>query len=223
MAELYLVRHGQASFGQADYDRLSDLGHQQSRWLGEYFAQRDIRFDRVLTGTQVRHQQTVDAIATGMNAALSVEQHAGFNEYDFQALMACVAPDQVDLTAYRQGDKKAFYRGLKTILNLWQTDQLSGPLPETWSDFKVRVHAALQHACNTDAKRVLVVSSGGPIGTIAAMAMQAPVQTGLELNLQIRNTSVNHFFFNRDNIRLAMLNGIAHLDAADRQSAITYG
>ena len=36
---LYLVRHGQASFGADDYDQLSDLGHKQSVRLGEYFAQ----------------------------------------------------------------------------------------------------------------------------------------------------------------------------------------
>ena len=29
MGILYLVRHGQASFGEADYDRLSPLGHRQ--------------------------------------------------------------------------------------------------------------------------------------------------------------------------------------------------
>ena len=44
MAELVLVRHGQASFGAADYDKLSDLGWRQSRWLGEYFAERGITF-----------------------------------------------------------------------------------------------------------------------------------------------------------------------------------
>ncbi|MFP3608465.1 histidine phosphatase family protein, partial [Paraburkholderia sp. SIMBA_053] len=38
MAELYLVRHGQASLGADDYDQLSDAGEQQGIWLGEYFA-----------------------------------------------------------------------------------------------------------------------------------------------------------------------------------------
>ncbi|HEX5612745.1 MAG TPA: phosphoglycerate mutase family protein, partial [Burkholderiales bacterium] len=49
MAELYLVRHAQASFGTEDYDRLSELGRRQARWLGEYFAERGMRFDRVVT------------------------------------------------------------------------------------------------------------------------------------------------------------------------------
>ena len=40
MSELYLVRHAQASFGAANYDQLSDLGHQQSRWLGDHLGMR---------------------------------------------------------------------------------------------------------------------------------------------------------------------------------------
>jgi broad specificity phosphatase PhoE len=51
MGNLYLVRHGQASFGAADYDNLSELGHRQSVRLGEYFASRQVHFDAVMTGT----------------------------------------------------------------------------------------------------------------------------------------------------------------------------
>ncbi|MCO8647501.1 histidine phosphatase family protein, partial [Burkholderia multivorans] len=45
MAELFLVRHGQASFGTDDYDRLSDVGVQQGVWLGEYLARAHAPFD----------------------------------------------------------------------------------------------------------------------------------------------------------------------------------
>ena len=38
MSVLLLVRHGQASWGSADYDVLSDLGHEQSRLLGKHLA-----------------------------------------------------------------------------------------------------------------------------------------------------------------------------------------
>jgi phosphohistidine phosphatase SixA len=65
VAELFLVRHAQASFGTDDYDRLSDLGHQQSRWLGDYFAQRGLVFDRVVTGTLRRHRETLSGLAAG--------------------------------------------------------------------------------------------------------------------------------------------------------------
>jgi broad specificity phosphatase PhoE len=65
MAELYLVRHAQAAFGTDDYDRLTDLGHRQSKWLGEYFRDRNVAFDRILTGSLRRHRETLEGIAAG--------------------------------------------------------------------------------------------------------------------------------------------------------------
>jgi len=59
VAELYLVRHAQASFHSADYDCLSALGERQSRWLGEYFASRDIRFDVLVTGHNLDDEAAV--------------------------------------------------------------------------------------------------------------------------------------------------------------------
>ncbi|MGH9676067.1 MAG: phosphoglycerate mutase family protein, partial [Candidatus Acidiferrum sp.] len=47
MGRLVLVRHGQASFLQQDYDKLSELGEKQSRLLGEYWVRHKTRFDRV--------------------------------------------------------------------------------------------------------------------------------------------------------------------------------
>ena len=65
MGNLYLVRHGQASFGADDYDQLSDLGQRQSQRLGEYFAGKGLQFEAVLTGTLKRHAQTWAGIAKG--------------------------------------------------------------------------------------------------------------------------------------------------------------
>ncbi|HEX5739103.1 MAG TPA: phosphoglycerate mutase family protein, partial [Hydrogenophaga sp.] len=58
MGTLYLVRHGQASFGAEDYDQLSERGRQQSVQLGRYWAARGLVFDAVITGTLRRHEQT---------------------------------------------------------------------------------------------------------------------------------------------------------------------
>ena len=69
MGTLYLVRHGQASFGADDYDQLSDLGRRQSVRLGEYFAERGIRFDALLAGTLRRQQQTLAGILEGLGHA----------------------------------------------------------------------------------------------------------------------------------------------------------
>ena len=42
MSELILIRHAQASFGEENYDKLSDLGHKQARLLGGFFKEKDL-------------------------------------------------------------------------------------------------------------------------------------------------------------------------------------
>jgi broad specificity phosphatase PhoE len=87
MAELILVRHGQASFGAENYDKLSELGWRQSRWLGEYFAERGASFDRVIRGSLRRHDETLRGIGEGMGKALEGDEDPRLNEYDSHALL----------------------------------------------------------------------------------------------------------------------------------------
>ena len=65
MGEIILVRHGQANSAardEASYDRLSALGAEQARLLGDWFRAQDIGFDRVLAGTLSRHRATAAAM-----------------------------------------------------------------------------------------------------------------------------------------------------------------
>ena len=226
MAELYLVRHGQASFGEGEYDVLSDLGAQQSRWLGEYFAERYIGFDRVFTGSLRRQQETASAIARGMGTEFTLEAHPGLNEYDFGALLnALLSGSQSNEPDPLLNDQKTFYRTLKKALIAWLNDELKGPLPETWAEYSERVSDVL-HTIQTTAEKnskVLVVSSGGPISYMVAKITQAPERQAIEFNLQLYNTGISRFFFNSDCLRMSGFNAIPHLDVPGRLQAISYG
>ncbi len=92
MGRLYLVRHGQASFGAADYDNLSELGRRQAVRLGQYFRENDQSFDAVFTGTLRRHGQTWAGIAEGLRPehALPVIERASLNEYDPAAIIRAI-------------------------------------------------------------------------------------------------------------------------------------
>jgi len=93
MGSLYLVRHGQASFGADDYDHLSDLGRRQSVRLGAYWRERGMAFDAVITGTLKRHRQTWEGIAEGLGIGPEdVLPWPGLNEYDSEAIIATVHP-----------------------------------------------------------------------------------------------------------------------------------
>ena len=60
MGAVYLVRHGQASFGKADYDALSETGFEQARVLGESLRARLPRPDALFTGSLRRHRETAE-------------------------------------------------------------------------------------------------------------------------------------------------------------------
>lgn len=68
---LWLVRHGQASFGKADYDNLSERGHEQAYLLGKSFAERGVRPSLVVCGSMKRHRQTLAEIAAGAGWTLT--------------------------------------------------------------------------------------------------------------------------------------------------------
>ena len=58
MSRLILVRHSQASFFADNYDRLSPLGEQQARALGEHWVKLGIGFDEVIVGPRERQIET---------------------------------------------------------------------------------------------------------------------------------------------------------------------
>ena len=223
MAELFMVRHGQASFGTGNYDQLSALGERQGVWLGEYFAERGIAFDRVVTGSMQRHRQTADAIFRGLGSAERYDEDPGLNEYDFHALYGALGEEKRELKALASGSMHDFYKGLKQVLRLWSEDAIDGPLPESWGQFQRRVSAAREDIQGRGGRRVLVVSSGGPMAAFAQQVMQAPASTAIELNMQIRNTAICQYFFNAESCHLASFNGIPHLDLPQRRDCVTYG
>lgn len=223
MAELILVRHGQASFGAANYDQLSDLGYQQSKWLGEYFAATNTEFDLVLSGSLKRHQQTLEAIQVGM---AKVHQHQvveGLNEFSFEPMIKAYLAMYPEEQPEHNAPRKTYYRLLKRTMKKWMADELDGNIPETWAEFENRVLESLAWIQqNQKGKKVLAVSSGGAISMAIAQVLKAPKETVAELNLQQKNTGYAHFYFNGKNFRLTGMNYSPHLDSPERLQHLTF-
>ena len=219
MAELVLVRHAQASFGADDYDKLSELGWQQSRWLGEYFAERGIAFDRVVRGSLRRHAETLAGIAEGMGRAFDGDEDARLNEYDSHTLLRAHLGERA---LPQGGDRREHFRILREALYAWTDGTLAGAPHEPFAEFRGRVLAALAAARAGRAKRVLVVSSGGPISTILAEVLGMPLRGVVDLNLQTRNTSITELQAGASRIHCVSFNNVPHLDRPDRAGALTY-
>jgi len=219
MAELVLVRHGQASFGADDYDKLSELGWRQSRWLGEYFAERGAAFDRVMRGSLRRHAETLAGIAEGMGGALAGGEDPRLNEYDSHALLNAHLKGG---PLPQGGDRREHFRILREAMYAWTDGTLAGAPHEPFAEFRGRVLGALADLRGGKAKRVLVVSSGGPISTILAEVLGMPLRGVVDLNLQTRNTGITELQAGASRIHCVSFNNVPHLDRPDRAGALTY-
>lgn len=233
MTELYLIRHAQASFGAENYDKLSDLGHTQSRWLGEYLAEQNFDFDVVMLGDLVRHRETLDGMHKGLSAhpqitdlnnklsQATVLPH--LNEFDFKSVATSFIQLNPELAPSENTTKAEFFTVFKKAVFAWSQGELDEHVPERWSDFQGRVEDFQSLLCNDYVgKKVLAVTSGGAIGMAVSQMLGASNESMIELNLQIRNTSVTHCFFNDKKVRLHTFNHVPHLDRHDRKKDITY-
>ena len=215
MGTLYLVRHGQASLGAADYDQLSPLGQRQSQQLGRYFLQKNLQFEAVLTGTLRRHAQTCDGIWDGMgtlSASPSIVTWPGLNEYDSEAIMACVPRTQPLPHPSTPDGFKQHFRLLRDGLKLWMLGESSPMGMPGWVDFQQGVTSALDHVRTHYQRNVLLVSSGGPIATALSHVLNTPVATTIDLNMRIRNSAVSELSFTRSRHSLMTFNTLPHLD-----------
>ncbi len=215
------MRHGQASFGEADYDQLSVLGQQQSVRLGDYFRQKGLRFDAVLVGTLRRHLQTYAAIREGGAFDIEAQQWPGLNEFDSEAVIATVYPHKLE-----KPDTPELYRHhfrlLRDGLTQWMNGVVSPNGMPSYREFRHGVTSALDHIRKNFEGNVLIVSSGGPIATAVGHVLGTTPETTIELNMRIRNSAITEFAFNPKRHSLVTFNTLPHLEHADHASWVTH-
>jgi len=222
MANLFLVRHAQAAFGTDDYDRLTELGHQQSRWLGEYFAARGMAFDRVLSGTLRRHRETLSGIADTDPALPATEALEGLNEYRADALITAYRAARGLPPVDRGADRRTHFRLLREVLYAWADGSLQTDAHPSFEAFSGGVRTALDLVREGAARRVLMVSSGGPISTLLGAVLGLAPRMMMNLNLQTRNSAISELAYNASAVHLVSFNTVPHLDHPERRAAITY-
>ena len=221
MGTLYLVRHGQASFGADDYDVLSPLGRKQCIRLGEYFAGKGIRFEAALTGTLNRQRQTFAGICEGMAVSLRALPWEGLNEYNSAAVIGAIHPGELDKADTPELYKNHF-RLLKAGLRQWMAGKTSPAGMPSYAGFVAGVTDALAYVRSHCNGHVLLVSSGGPIATAVGQVLGLNAETIIELNMGIRNTSVTELAFSARRCKLVTYNTLAHLDAPEYAGWATY-
>lgn len=233
MAHILLLRHGQASFGTHDYDRLSDLGRRQSQLLGQHLHTLGLRFDAMVCGKLARQQDTAEQARSRLGDELPpLQTDAAFNEYDADGLFRAYLPralrenPQFATTPQKIfQDRRLFQQVFMTVSGLW----LDGAAPERgelepWQAFAARVRDGLQRLnaqYGRDAQ-IAVFTSGGVIATGAALAMSLSPRDTLKLNWGIYNASISELGFRRSGTYLLGFNNITHLRLAGDPALVTH-
>lgn len=221
MGHLYLVRHGQASLGAADYDQLSPLGQQQSQRLGEHWRALGIRFDTVITGGLKRHAQTLAGIQVGLGTQHQALVWPNLNEYDGDAVIRTIQPGDLAKPNTPEGYKQHF-RLLRDGLTQWMAGVVSPQGMPSYAEFALGVTASLDQIRQQHEGHVLLVSSGGPIATAVAHVLRASPETSIELNMRLRNTAVTEFSFNPKRHSVLSFNSLPHLETPSHKDWITF-
>lgn len=213
MGEITLVRHGQANSAadnEADYDRLTELGHTQAKWLGEWMKAHDGPFDAVYAGSLRRQRET----AAGMGHADPIID-TRLNEityYDLTAEMDVLHPE-----IPRHGPED-FAIHFPATLQAWKDGRIKGN--ETFGAFCQRVEEVLALAAQPG-KRILCVTSGGIIARAVSHLLDLDIARMAHVALPILNTSVHRIHVTPHGPILATFNSAPHLDHADRLAART--
>lgn len=228
MSELILIRHGQATPFEKDTDQLSELGAAQARALGGALDAEGITPTHVIHGPLVRQRLTAQHAREVVKGAWPItEQDDRLAEYDGDGLIRALAPllaeqdagfsaltEEFQNKRYSQGRNRAFQLMLEALADAWQAGAFTHPEVEDWAVFKARVKAAFQDLLNfPSGSTALVFTSGGVIGLMTALALDAPDTTALKLNWRVKNGSITRFTFGGRRVSLDSFNEVTHLPA----------
>ena len=235
MSEIYLFRHGQASFGEDNYDRLSPNGVIQSQILARHLARTDKFFDAIYFGSLDRQQKTArELIDYYTENKLPVPRPVvskAFNEYDSVAVWQALVPEisredssiEKDAAAMT-GSKKAFQRIFSQVMNRWIAGRYDATGIPDWKDFKQQVNLGLSDltALHGARKQIAVFTSGGPISVAVQAALELSDKKTLEVSWQLMNASVTRIKYNARGMMLAVFNDVTHLELEGDDKLLTY-
>jgi broad specificity phosphatase PhoE len=233
LSRIYLVRHGQAGTRKA-YDSLSNLGRQQARLLGEYFAAEGIHFATAFSGTLARQERTAAEVkAAYADAGVSfpeIMSDCGWNEFDLTHVYHSLAPQMCAEDPGFRSEYEEMVRQARAaterpdaevnrrwmpcdtkIVQAWVEGRFAYD-GESWLEFQERVagcRSRLEQA-EPDAN-IVVFTSATPIGIWTALAMEICGERVLRLAGVLHNTSCTEIRLRGDQLRLHSFNTIPHL------------
>ncbi|MCP5328362.1 MAG: histidine phosphatase family protein [Steroidobacteraceae bacterium] len=228
MSTLYLVRHGQAAFGTADYDRLSPVGRRQIAALRGHFTARAEYLDGLWCGSLRRQRDTAAILAA--NSGLEPRIDAAFDEYRADAVVRAWldgnpsgAPPALR-QAPETGTARDYQRLLEASGRAWIRGELDPHAGESWAAFRARVGAGLEAVMRAAGRgqRIAICTSAGVIGAAVGHVLGLDDLQSLTLSWSVHNASLTVLLFDARRTSLSSFNGLPHLEQPGLAELITY-
>ena len=228
MASIYLIRHGQASFGSDNYDRLSPLGRRQAELTGQYLASTGVRFDAAYCGPLERQRDTGSlALAAQEDAPTLIEDprlEEVRNDEHLEYLLPLVMeqrPEIREIVDAGLNSSKRFQKVIEAVFNYWVSPQCDVPQIQSWNEYSTLVRAMLDDIVREQGagKTTAVFTSGGTIAVFVAAVLGLPGTATYQFYEPVFNCSVTQLFYNADRVSLSYYNDCSFL----RQLSVSEG
>ncbi len=234
MATIYLFRHGQASFGAADYDRLSPLGERQATLLGHYLRDSGIVLDAAFSGDLLRQRQTAQLAIASQPGTVEHHIEPRFNEIRNDEQLKYLLPEVVQRDPRLQAlvdrglkSSKDYQKVIDAVFNHWVSPHCNEPRIQSWDDYSGGVRAALQElmASRGSGKTLGVFTSGGTIATAVAQVLGLSGAQTYQFYEPMFNCSITQIFYSGNKTSLSYFNDrswLQLLGAATGENLVTY-
>ncbi|MFO0333999.1 MAG: histidine phosphatase family protein [Pseudomonadota bacterium] len=232
MGRVILVRHGQASFFGASYDRLSPLGREQARALGLHWAAHGVAFDRVYVGPRTRHRETCELVAAayaerGLPWPRAIElpeldEHHGLTVIKRQLGRADLDNDALHPGEIGDGERehaiRQFFRHYLEIMRDWARGTITVDGVEPWAEFRTRALRALDLLCTAPGAAsdrggagAVAFTSGGLVSATVGWLLGLDDDRVIDLSVVLRNTALTEVSWSGRRRSLVSFNALPHL------------
>lgn len=233
MATIYLIRHGQASFGSDDYDKLSELGARQAQVTGQYLRQSGISFDAVYSGDLLRQRETAQLAIAGQDSVTHAIDPR-FNEIQNDEQVRLLVPEVVKTNPAIQqlvdrglSSSKDYQKVIEAVFNHWVSPHCNNDGLQSWSDYSGNVRQALTDVMREQGggKTIGIFTSGGTIATIVGQVLGLGGEDTYKFYEPVFNCSVTQLFYSGGKVSLSYFNDCSFLrvmGAQNGESLVSY-
>jgi len=235
MARITLVRHGQASFGKANYDELSPRGRQQASELGKWWQHCGRDFDAAWCGDMQRQKDTgALALAERSVPTPEITVDDAFDEYSTETLVQAYTkvihqkvPELRDSSQPYIDDPGVFFRMLSTMHECWSghMEPTNAALGfEPWRAFCARIMAGLDRVAEQVGDgHAVIFTSGGVISLVIQQLYNLEPMRQITVNWRVANSGMTEVLHHpKRGYSLLGFNATPHLDQLADSSMLTY-